>query len=58
MSWSADSELLAVLLQLAGKQLLQLWHRSNWHWYLKREEHFPLQLVRAPAHELQSCLHF
>ena len=48
MSWSADSELLAVMVQSGSQQLLQLWHRSNWHWYLQREEHWPLHVVRAP----------
>ncbi|KAG1673002.1 hypothetical protein FOA52_005932 [Chlamydomonas sp. UWO 241] len=44
LSWSPDSELLAVLLAPAGGDTdggeagwsLQLWHRSNWHWYLKQ----------------------
>ena len=35
---------------------VQVWQRSNWHWYLKREERIPLQLVRAPAHELHAIL--
>ena len=55
MSWSADSELLAVLLRTGGRQLLQLWHRSNWHWYLKREEHFPPHTVRVGAAPARNC---
>ena len=60
LSWSANSELLAVVLsapdqqqqqQLAQHQeqaeqqhesaaaaRVQIWHRSNWHWYLKQEQ--------------------
>ncbi|GBF99867.1 hypothetical protein Rsub_12507 [Raphidocelis subcapitata] len=39
--WSPDSELLAVVLGPAGGWRVQVWHRSNWHWYLKQELPFP-----------------
>ncbi len=44
MQWSYDSEILAlVLMRQGGEQQfarysVQLWRRSNWHWYLLREE--------------------
>ena len=48
LQWSPDSELLAVVLQVpangpalrdAGtpQGMVQIWQRSNWHWYLKQE---------------------
>ena len=42
LAWSRDSELLAVVVAAVDAgglplALLQLWHRSNWHWYLKHE---------------------
>ena len=51
MNWSPDSELLAVILSPSSDHLsshehtqsiriLQLWHRSNWHWYLKYEQQY------------------
>lgn len=53
LCWSRDSELLAVLqcVQPSGEQgqppqpahwALQVYHRSNWHWYLKLERSYPL----------------
>lgn len=48
LSWSSDSELLAVVLSEAPahnskghKDIVQIWHRSNWHWYLKQEQVYP-----------------
>ena len=47
LSWSSNSELLAVVLskpestsdgQQAPAEVVQIWHRSNWHWYLKQEQ--------------------
>ncbi|KAG2485392.1 hypothetical protein HYH03_015878 [Edaphochlamys debaryana] len=56
LAWSPDSELLAVLTAPAPAEgaegatgegaegpaewCLQLWHRSNWHWYLKHERRY------------------
>eukprot|EP00887_Chlorella_sp_A99_P002271 scaffold10.g2271.t1 len=45
LAWSSDSELLAVVVAATDADglplaLLQLWHRSNWHWYLKLERQF------------------
>jgi hypothetical protein len=37
LSWSADGSLLAVSLSGAGGDAVQLWHRANYHWYLKYE---------------------
>jgi len=37
LSWSADGALLAVSLSGAGGDAVQLWHRANYHWYLKYE---------------------
>ena len=50
LSWSSNSELLAVVLseseasaagQPASAEVVQIWHRSNWHWYLKQEQVYP-----------------
>ncbi len=48
LSWSSNSELLAVVLtdttpddKTGSKDVVQLWHRSNWHWYLKQEQVYP-----------------
>lgn len=44
--WSPDSELLAItqLVDTAAKLswAVQIWHRSNWHWYKKFERSYPL----------------
>ncbi|KAF2071926.1 hypothetical protein CYY_006763 [Polysphondylium violaceum] len=39
MQWSPDSEILALQLVLedSGKSVIQLWHRSNYYWFLKQE---------------------
>ncbi|CAL5218701.1 g412 [Coccomyxa viridis] len=38
LSWSPDSQLLAVTIcSQASNSKVQIWQRSNWHWYLKRE---------------------
>lgn len=54
LSWGSNSELLAVVLsepesesesttggQQAPAEVVQIWHRSNWHWYLKQEQVYP-----------------
>ena len=48
LSWSSNSELLAVVLVNAASDteqveegVVQIWHRSNWHWYLKQEQVYP-----------------
>lgn len=44
LSWSSNSELLAVVTSTdtqheeAACARVQIWHRSNWHWYLKQEQ--------------------
>jgi hypothetical protein len=40
MSWSPDSRVLAIVTESSSHKSLQLWHRSNWHWYLKHERRF------------------
>lgn len=46
LRWSVDSDLLAVgLREESGTDKVQLWHRSNYHWYLKRELRYPGQQV-------------
>ncbi|KIM33145.1 hypothetical protein M408DRAFT_149581 [Serendipita vermifera MAFF 305830] len=39
MSWSCDSEILAVWVSRKGIDVVQLWTTGNWHWYLKLELH-------------------
>ncbi|GIL71049.1 hypothetical protein Vretimale_4117 [Volvox reticuliferus] len=54
LAWSCDSELLAVVTAPhaltpgfgavgtgTGEWTIQIWHRSNWHWYLKHERRYP-----------------
>ena len=54
LSWSPGSDILAVVLAPSkyhskeertpdfehSRRTVQLWHRSNWHWYLKHERRF------------------
>lgn len=41
LAWSPCSEALAVALRRAdGTRALQVWGRSNWHWYLRHERSF------------------
>ena len=45
MKWSVNSDMLALVVAapqasatgLAGQRAVQIWQRSNWHWYLKHE---------------------
>ncbi|GAM18409.1 hypothetical protein SAMD00019534_015840 [Acytostelium subglobosum LB1] len=38
IEWSSDSELLALQLELeGGSSVVQVWHRSNYYWFLKHE---------------------
>ncbi|GAX09682.1 elongator complex protein 1 [Fistulifera solaris] len=46
LCWNADSQLLAVVFE----SKIQLWHRRNYHWYLKREIHTPTLMTRALFH--------
>ncbi|KAI2501459.1 IKI3 family [Fragilaria crotonensis] len=54
LCWNALSDLLAVSLEDDdGSSRLQLWHRSNYHWYLKYEWKFESQIVCTVFHEEQ-----
>ncbi|GAX19572.1 elongator complex protein 1 [Fistulifera solaris] len=46
LCWNADSQLVAVVFE----SKLQLWHRRNYHWYLKREIHTPSLITRTLFH--------
>jgi elongator complex protein 1 len=51
LCWNADSQLLAVALRNNdNSSKIQLWHRRNYHWYLKREIHTPSLITRALFH--------
>jgi elongator complex protein 1 len=55
LCWNEESDLLAVLLQEGNDSKVQLWHRSNYHWYLKREFLFTDRRVsRIKFHEEDS----
>jgi elongator complex protein 1 len=41
LDWNVESDLLAVTLQEEMHDKVQLWHRSNYHWYLKQELRYP-----------------
>ncbi|KAG7349815.1 IKI3 family protein [Nitzschia inconspicua] len=46
LAWNSNSDLLAVGLREAeGLETIQLWHRMNYHWYLKREFQYRDQRV-------------
>ena len=55
MQWSPDSEFLAVVLEKrrgeGAAETVQLWKRSNWKWYLKKELRYDLEVV-----DLHACL--
>ncbi|KAL8292997.1 hypothetical protein RQP46_000691 [Phenoliferia psychrophenolica] len=37
LAWNAESTLLAVWLERQEGHVVQIWHRNNYHWYLKQE---------------------
>jgi elongator complex protein 1 len=42
LAWNSISDILAVALrEEEGLEKIQLWHRMNYHWYLKREFRYP-----------------
>eukprot|EP00980_Cylindrotheca_fusiformis_P013788 scaffold3556_cov190-Cylindrotheca_fusiformis.AAC.23 len=46
MTWNVDSDLLALgVREESGSYKVQLWHRCNYHWYLKKELCFPNRQV-------------
>ena len=45
LSWNAASDLLALGINAAASGRIQVWHRSNYHWYLKFEERLETPLV-------------
>lgn len=57
LQWSPDSSLLAIVLQRkdhhnrdANEIAVQLWHRSNWHWYMKYERVFQYGNMERDTH--------
>lgn len=48
MSWSPDSRVLAIVTKSSSHRSMQLWHRSNWHWYLKHERRFAASSSNVP----------
>jgi elongator complex protein 1 len=53
INWNVDSDLLAITLREAGGcDKVQLWHRSNYHWYLKHEIRYDGdQVARVMFHQ-------
>jgi len=51
LAWNVESDLLAVHLRdsRGNCDKVQLWHRSNYHWYMKHEFRFTAQLVSHVA---------
>lgn len=39
LEWSSDGSVVAVWLDIDGKDVIQLYSTGNWHWYLKAEIH-------------------
>jgi elongator complex protein 1 len=57
LDWNVESDLLAVTLRTASCDKVQLWHRSNYHWYLKKEFRYAGKRVAcASFHEEQPYL--
>lgn len=47
LNWNAASDMLAVTLREEnGTDKIQLWHRCNYHWYLKHELRYPNRRVQ------------
>ena len=54
LTWNVESDLLAVTLREAegNRDKVQLWHRSNYHWYMKQEfQYEERQVSRVAFHE-------
>lgn len=48
LTWNVTSDILAVALREEdGTDKVQLWHRCNYHWYMKQEIRYPNQSVQA-----------
>lgn len=57
LDWNVESDLLAVTLRAESCDKVQLWHRSNYHWYLKKEFRYAGRRVAcASFHEEQPYL--
>ncbi|KAK9785260.1 hypothetical protein WJX73_010410 [Symbiochloris irregularis] len=59
LAWSSDSALLAVMVVPRGESQpqasgVQIWVRSNWHWYLKLERPWPHEHARLHHMEWHS----
>lgn len=55
LAWNVESDLLAVTLRETfegGSDKVQLWHRSNYHWYMKQEFRYTgRQVSRVAFHD-------
>ena len=48
LTWNVSSDLLAVALREdGGTDKVQLWHRCNYHWYMKQEIRYPDQSIQT-----------
>lgn len=48
LTWNFTSDLLAVALREEdGTDKMQLWHRCNYHWYMKQEIRYPNQSIQS-----------
>lgn len=60
LQWNAESDVLAVLLDSVADGMhgsrLQLWHRSNYHWFMKREIRVGGPGAQAGADKRISCV--
>lgn len=48
LQWNTVSDLLAVTLLQGDQAKVQLWHRSNYHWYMKYERRLLVDAHHAP----------
>jgi len=54
LCWNAQSDILTVLMEKEnGSSQLQLWHRSNYHWYLKYEWQYAQKVRCVEFHNEQ-----
>lgn len=53
LTWNTESDLLAISLREETHDKVQLWHRSNYHWYLKKEIRFENEQMTFVSFDLE-----
>eukprot|EP00934_Nitzschia_sp_Nitz4_P008528 Nitzschia sp. Nitz4//scaffold3_size479765//68737//72891//NITZ4_000026-RA/size479765-processed-gene-0.86-mRNA-1//-1//CDS//3329550536//8518//frame0 len=59
LQWNVNSDLLALgLREDGGMDKVQLWHRCNYHWYMKQELQYPGQRIQSIQFDEEKASHF